>query len=132
MPRITETQLTIPTLTALAATHGGFLSTSDIIAHLDETVPVPAQVRDKDHKLRKNRDNVICHKRADTYFTQKVRNMISHRHSKGSFIARGFAEYVVGVDGIGGLRITPKGRALLRKPSESVAATVVRRGVHPV
>lgn len=111
MARISETQLTIPCLSVLASVKGGWCSTSDLIDILD---------RDFDPR---GKDGKIINNRNDSYFSQKVRNMICHRHSNTSFIARGFATYEKDLADVGGLRITKKGRALLRK--NDVAREVV-------
>jgi hypothetical protein len=48
--------------------------------------------------------------RCDTFFSQKVRNLISRRHMRNNFIYNGYASYYAGR-----LRITEKGRALRRR-----------------
>lgn len=105
MARIAEGDLRRPTLEVLARAKGGWVSTTDLINILDaEFDPRGLDAR-------------TLGGRYDSYFSQKVRNMISHRKGSTSFVARGFVEYVK-VDGVGGLRITRLGRALLRKPVE--------------
>ncbi len=76
----------------------GFISTTDLIAGLEEIFEPSGQ------------DATILDGRSDTYFSQKVRNLISHRSSTSSFIYNGFAEYD---EQRRGLRITDKGRTLL-------------------
>lgn len=49
--------------------------------------------------------------RSDTYFSQKVRNLISHRKAPTSFIANGYAEHDEKRNGI---QITEAGRKLLQ------------------
>ena len=57
-------------------------------------------------------DAQILDGRSDTKFSQKVRNLVSHRGSPSSLVGRGYAQY----DAIrpAGFRITPAGRALLQ------------------
>ena len=104
MTRIAEHNLIIPTLAAISM-NGGWISTSDLIGHLDATFGP------------NGKDDDIIENRFDTFFSQKVRNMICHRKSKASFIARGFAKYAqkpaANNKVIGGLAITAKGKALL-------------------
>lgn len=95
--RISERELVIPSLELAAARPDGYISTTDLIDELTRLFQ-PAGV-----------DAQILAGRNDTYFSQKVRNMISHRNSSGSFIAQGYAEYTGD-----GIRITPMGRTRLR------------------
>ena len=39
------------------------------------------------------RDSEIASGRSDTYFSQKVRNLVSHRHQGTGLVARGIADY---------------------------------------
>ena len=95
---IHEPELTIPTLTILAKSPGGFLSTTDLIAELEA------------HFKPTGKDSNILQGRNDTHFSQKVRNMISHRGASTSPIYRGLIEYD---EGSHGLRITDAGRRFL-------------------
>ena len=94
--RITEADLYIPALRIANAYPGGFVPTADLIAEL-EGVFNPAGA-----------DAEILDGHADTRFSQKVRNLISHRQS--NFIGAGYAEYD---DLKKGIQITLKGRRLL-------------------
>lgn len=96
--RISESELVIPTLELAAARPDGYISTTDLIEELTRLFQ-PAGV-----------DAQIMAGRNDTYFSQKVRNMISHRNAPGSFIAQGYAEYTGD-----GIRVTDAGRARLRR-----------------
>lgn len=96
--RVHETDLVIPALRLAAEREDGFISTAHLIREL-EALFNPT-----------GRDAEIIEGRSDTYFTQKVRNLISHRHSENSFIANGYAEYDRRRRGI---RITDAGRRLL-------------------
>ncbi len=98
--RVHETDLVVPALRLMAEQPGGFIATSDLIVEL-ESVFNPA-----------GRDAEIIPGRSDTYFSQKVRNLISHRHNENSFIHNGYAEYD---EQRHGLRITDAGRRLLRQ-----------------
>lgn len=102
--RISERDLVIPSLGIMESRPDGFITTSELIGELED-IFMPAGL-----------DAEIIPERSDTYFSQKVRNMISHRHSAGSFIQNGFAEYD---EERRGLRITEAGRALLKKLSGS-------------
>jgi hypothetical protein len=90
--------LVFPTLELAAAQPGGFIRTAELIEALTKWFE-PQGV-----------DANILEGCNDTYFSQKVRNMISHRHSSGSFIAQGYAEYVRH-----GIRVTDAGRTLLKR-----------------
>ena len=73
------------------------MATSDIIARLTELFSPSGQ------------DAEILEGRSDTYFSQKVRNIISHRNQPSSFIHRGLAHY-----DRHGLRISDEGRSTVR------------------
>ncbi len=94
--RVRESDLVAPALRLAAAKPDGFISTADLIPALEELFQ-PA-----------GRDADILEGRSDTIFSQKVRNLISHR--KTNFIASGYADYHEEQRGI---TITPEGRALL-------------------
>ena len=96
-PRISERELVVPTLRLLDDDYRGWMATSDIIAHLTELFAPSGQ------------DAEILEGRGDTYFSQKVRNMISHRDQPSSFIRRGLAHYKQH-----GLRISNQGRSTVR------------------
>lgn len=98
--RITESDLILPALRIMAESEEGFVSTAELIMRLQDVFqPV-------------GKDAEIIQNRSDTYFSQKVRNLISHRHAPTSFILQGYAEYS---DEANGLKITDKGRALIRQ-----------------
>ena len=94
--RITETDLILPALRLAAARTNGEITTSTLI---DELVTLFNPT---------GRDAEILADRNDTYFSQKVRNLVSHRKQPRSFVTNGYAEY-----SDGGIRITQKGRQLL-------------------
>lgn len=96
-PRISERELVVPTLRLLDDGDRGWMATSDIIAHLTELFAPSGQ------------DAEILEGRDDTYISQKVRNVISHRHRPSSFICRGLAHYERH-----GLRISNQGRSTVR------------------
>ena len=95
-----EQDLTVPTLKLLGSKPNGFMPTRDIIAELEQIFGPTGK------------DAQIAYGRGDTYFTQKVRNMISHRDSSTSFIKRGLAEYLPDDNG---LQITAEGRKYIAK-----------------
>lgn len=96
-PRISERELILPTLRLLSEDTRGWLATSDLISRLTRLF-APSGL-----------DAEILEGRNDTYFSQKVRNMISHRDQPSSFINRGLAHYERG-----GLKISSLGRATVR------------------
>jgi hypothetical protein len=101
--RISEADLLIPTLRVLAAQHNGRMTTSDLIVEL-EGVMKPT-----------GNDAEIIAGRHDTYFSQIVRNMVSHKAVPGNIIAEGFA---VHMGPRRGLEITEAGRLHLRHHDE--------------
>jgi hypothetical protein len=94
--RIAETDLVAPALRLAAERPNGEISTADLILELTDIFRPSGQ------------DAELIHNRQDTHFSQKVRNLISHRNSPSSFIANGLAEYTGD-----GIRITEAGRRLL-------------------
>jgi len=96
-PRISEQELVVPTLRLLYDGNRGWMATNDIIARLTELLAPSGQ------------DAKILEGRRDTYFSQRVRNMISHRGEPSSFIHRGLAHYERH-----GLRISDQGRSTVR------------------
>lgn len=94
--RIREGDLVLPTLRLASERPNGEISTGDLIFELTEVFRPSGQ------------DAEIIQGRLDTYFSQKVRNLISHRGNPTSFIANGYAEYTGD-----GIRITERGRNLL-------------------
>lgn len=96
-PRISERELVVPTLRLLDDSNRGWMATSDIIARLTELFGPSGQ------------DAEILEGRRDTYFSQKVRNMISHRDQPSSFIHQGLAHYERH-----GLGISDQGRSTIQ------------------
>jgi hypothetical protein len=97
--RISEAQLRTPVLQLLAKSKNGFLTTTTLIEELTELFKPEGQ------------DAKVLDGRSDTYFSQKVRNMISHRSSTQSLQKRGFAIYHKDREG---MEITEAGRAFLK------------------
>ena len=97
--QVTEVELVGPALRLMAASPNGFMSTSDLIAELERFFAPTGK------------DSETVPGRHDTYFSQKVRNLISHRGS--NFIALGYATYD---EHEAGLTITSAGRAYLSQP----------------
>jgi len=94
---IAESDLVLPSLRLAAGRPGGEISTSDLIRELTEIFNPSGKDAD------------IIPGRKDTYFSQKVRNLISHRDQETSFIHNGYADYTGD-----GIRITDAGRKLLK------------------
>ena len=98
--RIRERDLIIPALRAAAGEPGGEIKTARLIQVLtDEFEP-------------EGRDADILDDRNDTYFSQKVRNLISHRGTSTSMFTKGYAIYQEQAESI---RVTDLGRAFLDK-----------------
>lgn len=97
--RISESELVVPTLRLLEAGNADWLTTADLIKKLSGLFAPTGT------------DAKILDGRSDTYFSQKVRNIISHRNQESSFISKGMAEYN---PSIRSLRISEEGRRLIR------------------
>ncbi|EJN08387.1 hypothetical protein PMI42_07262 [Bradyrhizobium sp. YR681] len=99
--RIREKHVRIPALRAAAARKGGYISTSDLIRHLeDEFAPT-------------GEDAEILDGRNDTKFSQIVRNLKSHKGTSTNIFKRGLAEEVDD-----GIRITEAGKKFLTQLRE--------------
>lgn len=95
-----ESDLVLPALRLAANQPGGFIATSDLIVELEELFQP------------KGRDAEITEGRSDTRFSQKVRNLVSHRTTENNFIHNGYADYDSERRGI---VITKAGRDLLKR-----------------
>ena len=94
--RISEEKILIAVLQLLAKQEDKTLTTTKLIELLT---------------LRFNpsgRDAEIIEGRSDTFFSQKVRNIVSHRHEDSGIVARGLATYNQ-ERRPGSLTITPEG-----------------------
>ena len=91
--RIPEPELVIPTLELLDAAPDGEMKTADIIAALENMFGPEGE------------DNKILDGRHDTKFSQKVRNLKSHKTLEKA----GLAEAIYR-----GFKITPAGRKLIK------------------
>lgn len=96
--RVSEPELVIPSLRAMSERPGGFISTSELIGELFNILRPTGK------------DAETIPRRRDTYFSQKVRNMIPHRDAPGNIIAEGYAEHIDG-----GMRITEDGMNYLAR-----------------
>lgn len=97
---IREKELTVPALKLLAAAPNGFLTTTEIISKLEQ------------HFKPTGIDAELLDNRNDTHFSQKVRNVVSHRGSSSSPISKGWITYSKVNSGV---TITDKGRQILRE-----------------
>ena len=79
--RITESDLVGPVLVYLATQPNGFATTSDLISHLVDLFKPSGE------------DAEILLNRSDTKFSQKVRNLISHRDQPSGIVGRRLCEY---------------------------------------
>lgn len=95
---VRERDLIIPALRAAAAAPEGTITTSDLISNLT------------DYFKPDGHDAQIADGRNDTYFSQKVRNLISHRNGSTSMFSKGYATYHAEIESI---RITASGREFL-------------------
>lgn len=94
MPRIPEPEFVIPTLELLYDAPNGEMLTADIIVALVRQFEPDGE------------DNEILDKRSDTKFTQKVRNLKSHK----TLLKAGLATHTYR-----GFKITPAGRRLIER-----------------
>ena len=99
--RITESDLIIPALKLAASHPNNTITTTELIDALTEIFQPEGQ------------DAEILAGRNDTHFSQKVRNLISHRESQTSMFSMGYAEYTGD-----GIRITDAGRLFLSQVPE--------------
>lgn len=79
--RYTENEVRNETMKLLLKVHGQTLTTSELIGRLSKSL-TPA-----------GKDADIMMNRSDTYFSQKVRNLVSHRSQSTGLKARGLADY---------------------------------------
>lgn len=77
----TEGEIRMASLVALNASQTGTLTTSQLILKLEAFM----QPRGRDAQIARDRN--------DTYFSQKVRNLISHRDAGTSLVTRGLVQY---------------------------------------
>jgi hypothetical protein len=107
MPRnmsgVREANMIVPALLFARESQAGKIKTSDLIEKMVELFKPTG----KDAQIAKNR--------SDTYFSQKVRNLVSHKKSKTNLIGLGYASHFK-VPGTrqGGIIITAAGRDFLK------------------
>lgn len=99
--RISESDLVIPTLRLAVTRPNNTITTTELIDALTEIFQPDGQ------------DAEVLVGRNDTYFSQKVRNLISHREGQTSMFSMGYAEYTGD-----GIRITDAGRLFLAQVPE--------------
>ena len=92
---IPETDLHLPALQLMASRPNGFISTADLIIELDDLLQPEGD------------DTLVLDGRSDTRFSQKVRNLVSHRNYSNGLESQGLATY--SEDGAG-WQITDAGR----------------------
>lgn len=80
-PEYTEGEIRLATLVALNASVTGTLTTTELIGALSAFM----NPRGTDAQIARDRN--------DTYFSQKVRNLISHRNSATSLMSRDLVVY---------------------------------------
>ena len=98
--RVAERDLVVPALRAAAQSIGGEITTSRLI----EVLTTEFQPDGKDAEILEGRQ--------DTHFSQKVRNLVSHRSSSTSMFTKGYAIYHSTTESIS---ITDKGREFLNQ-----------------
>ena len=101
--RVKESDLVLPALRFMSERQDGFISTTDLIQELEELFNPDGM------------DAEIIDGRSDTFFSQKVRNLVSHKNSPSNMMATGYAEHD---EENNGLRITDEGRAFLASLSD--------------
>ena len=100
--RVRERDLVIPAMRA-AASNGGVIATSHLIDVLTQEFEPTGM------------DAQILEGRNDTYFSQKVRNLVSHRDASTSMFTKGYATYDAGSESI---TLTDAGWAFLGQVPE--------------
>ena len=100
--RISKKEILDETLKLLAKQRDKTLTTSELI-NLLTTEFEPA-----------GKDSEIIQGRSDTYFSQKVRNIISHRNEDNGIVTRGLASYSKS-NRPGSLTITPQGESYIAR-----------------
>lgn len=103
--RITENELRVPALMAMAARADGYITTAELIDELAATYRPQGD------------DALLLEGRNDTRFSQIVRNLKSHKGSSTSIFSKGYA-----VEERDGMRITERGRAYLRSLSREAVS----------
>ena len=78
---VRESDLKLPALASMAGAPSGFITTSALILEL-ESLFEPEGL-----------DAALLANRKDSHFSQKVRNLVSHRHGSTGLEARGLAIY---------------------------------------
>jgi len=97
--RIRESELITPLLSQLSKSPHGFAKTSDLIDYLSNLFQPSGE------------DASILNGRNDTKFSQKVRNLVSHRNDRNGIQTRGLVRYIREENG---LQITKKGQRYLK------------------
>lgn len=97
MARVREFELAIPALEA-AGRNGGTITMTDLIAEMEA------------HFQPEGEDTDIIEGRSDSKFSQKVRNLVSHREAASSMFTKGYAVYHPETESI---EITDTGREFL-------------------
>lgn len=98
----TEDQIRHEALVELASSSNGELTTSELIDRLTKRLQPTGK------------DAEIINERSDTHFSQKVRNLVSHRNQGTGLETRGLAIYLQKIEG---WSITDSGRTLVVKPA---------------
>lgn len=103
MARIREKDIVIPALQA-AASNGGMITMTELIEKMEA------------HFQPTGEDADIIQGRSDTKFSQKVRNLVSHRDSGTSMFSMGYAVYHADTESI---QLTDAGRNFLNQVPEA-------------
>ena len=98
--RVQERDLIIPSLRVAASAPDGEITTTDLIQEMEKEF------------RPEGKDAEIIEGRNDSYFSQKVRNLVSHRNSSTSMFTRGYAIYHRERESI---QITDAGRQFLNQ-----------------
>ena len=94
--RVQERDLIVPSLRLAASRPTGEITTAELIIELTDMFHPEGE------------DAEILEGCQDTKFSQKVRNLVSHRAGRQTMFSRGYVEYTGD-----GIRITPNGRAFV-------------------
>lgn len=103
MARVRESELVIPALHAMAV-NGGTITMTDLIERMEV------------HFQPDGEDTEIIEGRNDSKFSQKVRNLVSHREAESSMFSKRYAIYYPETESI---EITDAGREFLDQVPEA-------------
>ena len=101
---VSEVDMIVPAVRIAASRPGAKISTSELIKELMALFKPTGT------------DLNILKDRKDTHFSQKVRNLVSHKAGPTNLIGLGYAQHykIPGKPRLGGIIVTPAGKAFLK------------------